>query len=62
MQVFLLFGWFLVNRKLKCSFSILAFLSVLVVFAKAIHCLSRIGDELYLEALSQGVSKGQHHH
>lgn len=27
------------------------------VFAKAIHCLSRIGDELYLEALSQGVCK-----
>lgn len=26
------------------------------VFAKAIHCLSKIGNELYLEALSEGVS------
>lgn len=27
-----------------------------LVFAKAIHCLSKIGNELYLEALSEGVS------
>jgi len=26
------------------------------LFAKAIHCLSKIGCELYLEALSEGVS------
>jgi hypothetical protein len=26
------------------------------VFAKAIHCLAKIGDELYVEALPKGVS------
>ena len=51
----------LVYRKLKPSLC-LSLIYVTLVFAKAIHCLSRIGDELYLEALSQGVSKLQHDH
>ena len=27
-----------------------------VVFGRSIHCLSKIGDELYIEALKDGVS------
>ena len=56
------------GRSVKCEslkarfdgplFAFLSFFSrFCLVFAKAIHCLSRIGDELYLEALPQGVCK-----
>ena len=46
-----------VNGELNLSFVILICFSDSTVFAKAIHCLSKIGCELYLEALSEGVSK-----
>lgn len=42
-----------------CSLSQHVFVCV-SVFAKAIHCLSKIGNELYLEALSEGVSLKNH--
>ena len=28
-----------------------------IVFAKAIHCLAKIGEEIYLEPLNKGVNK-----